>query len=94
MMMDYPTNLAEVRIKTFRIVFKSVLDIGEQPRTALAAASDGYAIAAGLTHHFKRVFGSPNIAIAEHRNIKVFLELSDAGPIGVAAVIFGGGAGV
>ena len=52
------------------------------------------AVAAGLAHHFERILGTPDIAIAEYRNVEVFLELADAGPVGMTAIVFGGGTGM
>ena len=92
--MNHAADLAQIRVEPFGIALEGVFDVGEQPRPTLASAADGHTVAAGLAHHFERILGTPDIAIAEYRNVEVFLELADAGPVGMTAIVFGGGTGM
>ena len=94
MTVNHAADLAQIRVEPFGIALEGVFDVGEQPRPALASAADGHTVAAGLAHHFERILGTPDIAIAEYRNVEVFLELADAGPVGMTAILFGGGTGM
>ena len=88
------THTPQCGVATLGGTGKGVLDVGEQPRAALAAAPDGHTVAAGLLNHGERIIGTPDVAVAEHGDVKCLLELGDAGPIGMPAIIFGGGARV
>ena len=57
----------------------------------MAATANRNAGATGFGNHGKRIVRTPNIAVAEHWNVKRFDQLANPAPVGVPAVIFGGG---
>ena len=62
---------------------------------ALAAAADDDAVHAGLADHPDGVLGGPDVAVAEHRNVRQRLaQPGDGGPVGLAGVELRGGAAV
>ena len=91
---DHRAHVAERRVDPLRAAGERVLDVGEQPGPALASAPHGHAGAAGLAHHVEGVVRAPDVAVAEHGNIQRRDELADAAPVGVPAVVLGGGPGV
>ena len=81
------------------MVFRTPLEGGhqvrEQPRPPQTAAPHDDPVAAGLPHHPQRVLGRPDVAVAEHRDLRdVLLQPGDGVPVGGAAVVLGGGAAV
>ena len=91
---DHAAHVAQRGVDALVTAGERVLDVGEQPWTALAAAADRNTRATGFGDHRQRVVGTPNIPVAEDGNIKLGNQLADAGPIGMPTVIFGGGARV
>ena len=53
-------------------------EVGEQPGPAEAAAADHHTVAAGLGDHGQRVGGRPDVAVAEHRDVRDTFALSSA----------------
>ncbi len=69
--------------------------VGEQPRPPEAATPHDDTVTPGLAHHPQRVLGRPDVAVAEHRDLRhVLLQPGDGVPVGGAAVVLGGGAAV
>ena len=70
------------------VASERILDIGEQPWPALAAAANRNAGATGFGNHGKRIVRT-QIAVAEHWNVKRFDQRQSGSSRN--AVIFGGG---
>ena len=60
--------------------------VAEQPGPAETTSSDNHSIAPGLAHHAQGVFGFPDIAVPEHRNMQRLLEFRDRIPFRMTMV--------
>ena len=71
------------------------MQVAEEPRAPLAAAAHHHAVDAGLADHADGVLGGPDIAVAQHRDVRQRLaQPGDGGPVGLAGVELRRGAAV
>ena len=69
MTFNYTAHVSQRRVDTLLTASERVLDIGKQPRPALATTADRNASATGFGNHGKRIVRTPNVTVAEHWNI-------------------------
>src|SRR5690606_37494276 len=92
---DTLRDLAQARPDPLARTGEGRSEVGEQPRSPLAAAPDDDAVAPRLLDHRERVLGGPDVAVAEDGNVgHRLLEPGDRLPAGLARVVVRRGARV
>ncbi len=80
-------NPAEPRPVPCVISLEGVDQIAEQPGPALAAAANNHTVDAGLLHHADSIFGTPNVSVAQYRDVRQRLpQFSNGIPVRRAGV--------
>ncbi len=88
-------HLAEQRRGLHGATAERIHQVAKQPWAAEAATTHHHPVAAGVAHHPHRVGGFPDVAVAEHGNLRHgLLQLGDRGPVSLTGVVLLGGAGV
>ena len=89
------TGFAQRRRGRHRPSVEGLDQIAEQPRPAEAATTDDDAVATGLAHHRNCVGRLPDVAVAEHWDLRNGgLQLPDRVPIGRSGIVLLGGSGM
>ena len=83
---DHGADLTERGPYTLRLSSEGSCQVAEKPRPAEAAASNDHPVTPCLGHHLQRIFGLPEVTVAQHGNVHCLFELCDAGPISSAGV--------
>src|SRR5450432_4138088 len=71
-----------------------LLHLGKNPGVGGGGAADHDGVATCFLDHAGGVFGSVDVAVADDGNLDGLLDAGDEGPVGVAGVALGAGAGV